>query len=112
MQADGRHMTLSSVNRDGKLASKVGVAEIVSLLEGGVQRAELEINIELLGEVDRREGANPVTFANALDLLVRQGVLAPAAQKAGREEEAFVRGEAFGDLPGLRERLASALPAR
>ena len=67
---------------------------------------------ELLGEVDRREGANPVTFANALDLLVRQGVLAPAPHKAGREEEAFVRGEAFGDLPGLRERLASALPAR
>jgi glycerol-3-phosphate O-acyltransferase len=67
---------------------------------------------ELLGEVDRREGANPVTFANALDLLVRRGVLAPAPQKAGREEEAFVRGEAFGDLPGLRERLALALPAR
>ena len=37
---------------------------------------------ELLGEVRRREGENPVTFGNALDLLTRRGVLGGAAGRA------------------------------
>jgi glycerol-3-phosphate O-acyltransferase len=68
----------------------------------------------LLGEVARPEAANPVTFGNAIDLLVRRGVLAPAPPPPGgeRRDEAFVRGERFEELAALRERLATALDAR
>ncbi|MDJ0852621.1 MAG: hypothetical protein QNK04_29985, partial [Myxococcota bacterium] len=61
----------------------------------------------LLGEVARPEASNPVTFGNALDLLVYRRILALAP-----EGDAFLRGEAFDDLPALRERLASALASR
>jgi hypothetical protein len=61
--------------------------------------------------VDRREAANPVTFANAVDLLVRRRIL-ERGEKTPKGEEAFVRGDGFGDLPELRERLAGALSAR
>ena len=66
---------------------------------------------QILGEADRPEADNPVTFANAVDLLVRSRILEPAPE-APRGEDAFVRGEAFGDLQALRERLATALSAR
>jgi len=66
---------------------------------------------QLLGEVDRREASNPVTFANAVDLLVRRRIL-ERAEKASKGEDAFVRGDGFGELPALRERLAGALSAR
>ncbi len=67
----------------------------------------------LIGELDRREAANPVTFSNAFDLLVRSGVLARAQSESRRSPEAgFSRGPAFGELAALRERLASALAAR
>jgi glycerol-3-phosphate O-acyltransferase len=65
----------------------------------------------LLGEAERREAANPVTFANAADLLVRLGMLERTS--AGRRDEegepGFARGPRFDELPALRERLASAL---
>jgi len=68
---------------------------------------------ELLGEVDRHEASNVVTFSNAIDLLVRRRVLEAAPDApGGRGEHAFVRGECFGELPALRERLAVALAAR
>jgi glycerol-3-phosphate O-acyltransferase len=66
---------------------------------------------QLLGEVDRREASNPVTFANAVDLLVRRRIL-ERGEKAPKGEDAFVRGDGFGELPALRERLAGALSAR
>lgn len=67
----------------------------------------------LIGEVDRREAANPVTFSNALDLLLRLRVLARTEEQASRSgDPAFVRGPAFGELSALRERLAAALSAR
>jgi glycerol-3-phosphate O-acyltransferase len=68
----------------------------------------------LLGEVWRREGANPVTFANAAELLVRCGVLERVELAARREqagETGFARGPRFDELPALRERLAAALAA-
>ncbi len=65
----------------------------------------------LLGEVDRRESANPQTFANAVDFLVRRGTLVPAPESP-KGDVAYARGEAFDDLPALRERLAAALAAR
>ncbi len=65
----------------------------------------------ILGEAGRPEADNPVTFANAVDLLVRSRILEPAPE-APRGQDAFVRGEAFGDLQALRERLATALSAR
>ena len=66
----------------------------------------------LLGEAERREAANPVTFANAADLLVRLGVLERTAVATRRDQEGepgFARGPRFDELPALRERLASAL---
>jgi glycerol-3-phosphate O-acyltransferase len=68
---------------------------------------------QLLGEVDRREASNPVTFANAVELHVRRRILElESGEKEPRGEDAFVRGERFGDLAGLRERLAGALCGR
>jgi glycerol-3-phosphate O-acyltransferase len=66
----------------------------------------------LLGEARRREAANPVTFGNAADLLVRLGIL-ERVEVATRQEEqaetAFARGPRFDDLAALRDRLAAAL---
>ena len=65
----------------------------------------------LLGEVERPEAANPVTFANVLDLLVRRGVLEQRDPEKGRDP-LLVPGPAFEELAGLRERLARTLAAR
>ncbi len=66
----------------------------------------------LLGEAERREAANPVTFANAAELLVRLDILErvpiPSRRDAGGES-AFARGPRFDDLRELRTRLAAAL---
>ncbi len=62
----------------------------------------------LIGEVHRTEGWNPVTFRNALDLLVRRGIVERQAAE-GRGEARFAPGEARGDLPVLLGRLAGAL---
>jgi glycerol-3-phosphate O-acyltransferase len=69
---------------------------------------------ELLAEIRRPEGGNPVTFQNALDFLAARGILERRQTSGGRErrrDTAYVRGPAFGDLPALRERLAAALAA-
>jgi glycerol-3-phosphate O-acyltransferase len=65
----------------------------------------------LLGEIQRTEGWNPVTFRNALDLLTRRGILETLAGEKDREP-CYGRGGAFEDLTGLRERLAAVLVAR
>jgi glycerol-3-phosphate O-acyltransferase len=65
---------------------------------------------ELLGEVRRREGVNPVTIGNALDLLTRRGVL--SLRPGERDARRYARGPAYEDLAALRERLAAALAAR
>ena len=96
---------------DAALAAEgaVGMKELRKAAEEQFERAQI------LGEVDRREGANPVTFKNALDLLVQRRILEAADSETrgkGRTEEAFARGGAFGDLAALRERLAAALAAR
>ena len=60
----------------------------------------------------RPEASNPVTFANAIDLLVRRGVLARSVPGPGRErarDTLYERGAGFDELPALRDRLASAL---
>jgi glycerol-3-phosphate O-acyltransferase len=84
--------------------------------EGALTRKQLEplaaehfSRAELLGEVRRREGVNPVTVGNALDLLTRRGVLAAQTGKDGRR---YVRGPAHEELAALRERLAAALLVR
>jgi glycerol-3-phosphate O-acyltransferase len=74
--------------------------------------AEEQFNrAHLLGEVQRPESWNPVTFRNALDLLTRRGILETVAGEKDRERS-FGRGPAFEDLAGLRERLAAVLAAR
>jgi len=67
---------------------------------------------ELLGEAGRREASNETTFSNALDLLVRRGILEERASGARRRDTRFARGEAWETLETLRRRLANALDAR
>jgi glycerol-3-phosphate O-acyltransferase len=78
-------------------------------------RARFE-NMNLLGEAQRQEAANDVTFSNALDLLMRRGILEKRAAEKGRPgrkaEPLFARGERWEDLLPLRQRLAEALSAR
>ncbi len=92
------------------LSALLGVEEGVSVKQlerlAGAQFA----HAELLGEVRRREGVNPVTIGNALDLLTRRGVL--QARSEGRDERRYARGPAYEELAALRERLAAALAAR
>ncbi len=66
---------------------------------------------ELLGEVARPEAASPATFANAIELLARRGILERRKPSDAREA-VYVRGPHFDALPALRERLASTLVAR
>lgn len=86
----------------------------------GARRLEREVHeqlqhSQLLGEALRPEAANPVTFQNAIDLLVRRGVLVRrrANDGAGSSREAtYERGPAFDELRPLRERLAAAIAPR
>ncbi|MCZ6464881.1 MAG: 1-acyl-sn-glycerol-3-phosphate acyltransferase, partial [Proteobacteria bacterium] len=73
-------------------------------------------NAELLGEAQRRESANDSTFQNALDLLVRRGILEARKTEIGkgtkrgvREEVVYARGEHAAALGELTRRLAAAL---
>ncbi len=70
--------------------------------------------LQLLGEAERPEAANPVTFRNALDLLVGRGLLERRrpGEGSGSRDVLYVRGPAFEDLRGLCERLAAALAPR
>jgi glycerol-3-phosphate O-acyltransferase len=71
--------------------------------------------LQLLGEVTRREAANPVTFANAIDVFVRRQILDRTRTEAARDttrDSLYTRGPAFEELAGLRARLAAALGAR
>jgi len=66
----------------------------------------------LLGEAERREASNPVTFSNAADLLLRLGILERAEiprRRGEGTESGLARGPRFDDLRELRERLATAL---
>ncbi len=78
---------------------------------------------ELLGEIERGEASNPVTFANALGLLEERGILGRQLAARGRErrrergrerrrELLYTRGPRFEDLAPLREWLAGALAPR
>jgi glycerol-3-phosphate O-acyltransferase len=84
--------------------------------EGAVTAKQLEKlaaaqfqRAELLGEVRRREGVNPVTIGNALDLLTRRGALDVQEEREGRR---YAPGPAHEELIALRERLAAALASR
>ncbi len=69
----------------------------------------------LLGEVERREAANPVAFGGAVEHLVRLRILERAREQGGGErprDTTYLRGPAWGELPALRDRLAAALAAR
>jgi len=67
----------------------------------------------VLGEVALEESANPVTFGNAIEALVRRGILGMSSDERGRERERrYGPGPSWGELSGLRDRLASALAAR
>jgi len=66
----------------------------------------------LLGEAERREASNPITFANAADCFVRLGILERVpipSRRDASDETGFARGVRFDDLRDLRARLAAAL---
>jgi len=72
---------------------------------------------QLLGEASRPEGSNETTYQNALDLLVRRGVLAaerPPRRRGrrGSGDPVYRRGERWDLLSELGERLATALAGR
>jgi glycerol-3-phosphate O-acyltransferase len=67
----------------------------------------------LLGEVALPEASNPTTFRNAVDLLVRRGILAPSEEQSRERREAvYAPGDGFDELLVLRERLAGTLGPR
>jgi glycerol-3-phosphate O-acyltransferase len=93
----------------------------VQALEGSASRRELVSSTReqferagLLGEVERPEASNTVTFGNALDLLIRRGVLQhEEGEASGRTREILLcQGPAFEELTTLRKRLATALAYR
>ncbi|MEM7412490.1 MAG: 1-acyl-sn-glycerol-3-phosphate acyltransferase [Myxococcota bacterium] len=67
---------------------------------------------ELLGEAGMPEASNPVTFGNAVDLLLRRGILAAAEGAPTARDPLYERGPQWDQLAALREQLATALPSR
>jgi glycerol-3-phosphate O-acyltransferase len=97
-------VTVSAVS---ELAEPVGRRALAKRIGEQFERAAL------LGEAAVPEAHNPVTFGNAVDLLIRRGILAPAAASDGdRRDPPFGRGPSWPELAALRERLAAALHAR
>ena len=65
----------------------------------------------LVGEAHFPEGACPVAASNALELLLREGILV-AQTKSDRGEASLAPGPEFGALELLRTRLAAATTLR
>jgi glycerol-3-phosphate O-acyltransferase len=87
----------------------IGTKDLVKAASDQFERAAL------LGEVGLSESSNPITFANAVELLVHRGVLSTESAAAGareRRDKRYARGPAFAELPELTERLATALSDR
>jgi len=93
-----------AVESQGALARK----ELPKLATACFERARL------LGEAERSEVLNPTTIGNALDWLVREGVLVAEARGGDKPsaDELFGRGERWDALEPLRARLAAALAER
>ncbi|MCH2171688.1 1-acyl-sn-glycerol-3-phosphate acyltransferase [Myxococcota bacterium] len=102
---------------------EVYFATVVALLgnEGeisanGLQKAATEqfSRSTLVGEVERIEASNPVTFGNAVDLLVRRKVLERSSEQPGGDrprDTVYEPGSEFEELPRIHRRLATALSA-
>ena len=124
-EGDDLHLTREGGHSHRRIVhvhDATGWAVQAALLKAAEEQFE---HSAILGEVALAESANPVTFGNAVDLLLDRGILAPApAASGGRErrrkrrdrregrDKRYVRGPAFADLPVLTRRLASALSAR
>jgi glycerol-3-phosphate O-acyltransferase len=99
------------------LEAYYAVTGAVLASEGAVVAGELERaaaeqfeRCALVGEVTRPESANPVTLANALDVLCRRGILERGTGRS--REKLYARGSDFDECRRLRERLAAALADR
>ncbi len=112
-----RYFAFLAEQTRGLLESYYVTFSALSVAEDGLTAKQLEKvasehfeHTRLLGEVQRREAWNPVTFRNALDLLVRRGVLTLESDESGRERERrYRRGASEAELAALVERLAAAL---
>jgi glycerol-3-phosphate O-acyltransferase len=87
---------------EGELSRKALIKAATAQFERG----------DLLGEVLRIESVNATTVTNALALLERLGMLTRSPDASRKGDVGYDRGPAFGELPALWERLASALSAR
>ena len=90
------------------------VEDELGLKEFRERAGEHYANAQLLGEANRSEAANDTTFENALDLLVRRGVIIRRSTpgKGWSKEPLCARGENWQDLRVLTEHLAAALASR
>jgi glycerol-3-phosphate O-acyltransferase len=66
----------------------------------------------LLGQVGLAEAANPITFGNAIDLMLGRAMLEEVPGEKGGGEPRYAPGGARDELRGLAERLAAVLSAR
>jgi glycerol-3-phosphate O-acyltransferase len=76
-----------------------------------VRAAALFENAKLIGAAQHGEAANDTTFGNALDLLVRRGILDTHREerKGGGTERVCAPGEHYPALSELQERLSAAV---
>jgi hypothetical protein len=94
------------------------VARVVAEAKGQGEREALLDRVRavqkealLVGEARYPEGACPVAASNALELLLREGILVAQA-KSDRGESSVAPGPEFGALEPLRARLAEATTLR
>jgi hypothetical protein len=100
------------------LEAYAAVARVVGEAKGQGERNALLDRVRavhkealLVGEARYPEGACPVAAANALELLLGEGILIAQA-KSARGESNLSPGPAFGALGALRDRLAAATALR
>ena len=89
--------------------------EALSVKELGKAAEKQFERSSVLGEVRLAESANSVTFANAIETLVRREILGVVAPEDGASEKRDTRygpGPGFDQLASVRDRLAAALAAR
>ena len=109
---------------EGLAAQTAGVLEVYRCLFETVRQSEPRFlrrellehataafeRSRLVGETSRVEALNETTLSNAIDLLLRQGVIEEDRQAPVHSREAeLARGESWDRLTELSERLAGAL---
>jgi len=113
-----RHLAFIAEQTEPVLEGYAAAAAAVAHAELPVRRRALQKAVTqhferaaLLGETGLPEASNPVTFGNAVHLMLRLGVLERVPDDEGKDPS-YQRGPNWAELPGLRERLAPVRDAR